>query len=496
MKIKLKIASSVCCLALLFLAGSCAKGIEDTERFSVGVTNQQLTSPQLDEKCFTTLVNSDGSESVKITWPVVYGAGGYKYSLSIVDDPTKPEVLVKDSVIDGLTSIFKKKEDTKFEISLLTMGNEKLNNKEALTPSVFVYNTAVPATVIPEGEDIAEYINANIQTSDQEQGFELMGGKTYTLNSPVDFGLNTITFRGDKMNRPTVVVGEKGYISTQGGLKVKFINFDCTQMKALGVLTLSASPDESLSTEALGYKANGANQNGFVINAPVIFQECNFKNVPHGMLYGNKQPWSLRDFRIRNCIVQLNNTGSNSVLNLHGSSNGLIKTLTLENNTFYNLNTTSTAYFIRYSNQSNAQPQKIFGNNDRVATMVVVNNTFSRTFASKDFANNLPNTNTLVTTFNYNIFYDVYRLYQAIQTQAKKTTIGNTLIAPTLGTQSNDVGGRKDNSGRPYATEEDPQFAGPIDLEFDLTLPKGGVDFKPSGSVAVENKSGDPRWYE
>ncbi len=496
MKIKLKIASSVCCLSLLLLAGSCAKGLEDTERFSAGVTNAQLESPKLDEKCFTTLVNSDGSESVKVTWPVVYGAGGYKYSLSIVDDPAKPEVLVKDSVIDGLTSIFKKKEDTKYEITLLSMGNAKLNNKEAATATVYVYNTAVPATVIPEGADIAEYVKANIQASDQEQGFELIGGKTYTLNAPVDFGLNTVTFRGDKLNRPIVVVGENGYISTQGGLKVKFINFDCTAMGALGVLTLSGTPDESISTETLGYKANGANQNGYVINAPVIFQECNFKNVPHGILYGNKQPWSLRDFRMKNCIVQLNNSGSNSVINLYGSSNGLIKTLTLENNTFFNLNTISSAYFIRYSNSSNAQPRKIFGNNDATGTMEITHNTFSRTFASKDFANNLPNTNTLVTTINYNIFYDVFRLYQAIQSQAKRTTIGNTLIAPTKGTQSNDVGGRTDSSGRPYATEEDPQFAGPIDVEFNLALPDGGVNFKPSGSVAVENKSGDPRWYE
>lgn len=52
------------------------------------------------------------------------------------------------------------------------------------------------------------------------------------------------------------------------------------------------------------------------------------------------------------------------------------------------------------------------------------------------------------------------------------------------------------NACKPYATLEDPNFEGPIDLSFDLAQPKGGVNFKPNGSVAVGNKAGDPRWYK
>ena len=44
-------------------------------------------------------------------------------------------------------------------------------------------------------------------------------------------------------------------------------------------------------------------------NKPVIFQECNIKNLPNSLIYGNKQPWSLRDFRITDCLIQLNNEG-------------------------------------------------------------------------------------------------------------------------------------------------------------------------------------------
>jgi hypothetical protein len=63
-----------------------------------------------------------------------------------------------------------------------TLGNDNLNNKEAASATVYAYSTLVPAVTIPEGTDIAEYIMANLQSSTQEQGFELLAGKTYTLN--------------------------------------------------------------------------------------------------------------------------------------------------------------------------------------------------------------------------------------------------------------------------------------------------------------------------
>ena len=298
------------------------------------------------------------------------------------------------------------------------MGNETLNNKEAGTATVFSYSTLVPAVTIPEGQDIAEYINANLQSSDKEQGFELEGGKTYTLNGIVDFGLNTVTFRGDKSNRPTVIIGSEGGLVTQGGLKVKFINFDCMAMTQIGVLTLSDSPSETISTETLGYKAGGANQDGYVIVNPVIFQDCNFKNVKNSILYGNKKNWSLSDFRINDCIIQLI-SGSNPVINLYGASNGLIKDLTIKNSTFYNLSDNTSAYFIRYSNSSNAQPKKIYGSSNNSSTFDISYNTFCKTMNGKDFANNMANTNTLVFNVDHNIFYDTYRLNKLLSSRAK-----------------------------------------------------------------------------
>lgn len=488
---------SICLFFILAGVTSCRKGFDYNEQFSSGVSGVTLESPEIGDDCFVTLTNSDGSESVKVTWPVVYGTGGYLLNINIVDDPLNPDTVVNDSILDGCTVVFKKSEDTKYEISVKSLGNEKLNNKEAATATIYIYSTLIPATTIPEGEDIAEFIHANLQNSDQEQGFELLGGKTYRLNGVVDFDLNTITLRGDKADRPTVILGSGGGLMTQGGLKLKFINFDCTESTQAGLLSLSSNPSESISTQALGYKAVGASQDGYVINNPVIIQECNFKNVANSLLYGNKKNWSLRDFRITNCIVQLNNSGSNSVINLYGASNGLVKNLTVKNNTLYNLVQNNSAYFIRYSNASNAQPAKIFGSNDNSSTLNIEYNTFSHVMSNKDFGNNMGNTNTISTNINYNILYDVFRLYQAIQTQSVISTVGNTIYGVWGGTpNSNDTGGRKDKNGNAYTTLEDPQFEGPFEAELDLTKDDGGLNFTPHGSVALQNKSGDPRWYE
>ena len=110
MKIKTKVIEDICCLSMILFAASCAKGFDDNERFSGGVTNAQLESPE--SITITTLTNSDGSESLKLSWPVVMGAGGYKVNAYNVNDPSNPVAQVTDSVVDGCTMAFVKQEDT------------------------------------------------------------------------------------------------------------------------------------------------------------------------------------------------------------------------------------------------------------------------------------------------------------------------------------------------------------------------------------------------
>ncbi|MBO4598649.1 MAG: DUF4957 domain-containing protein [Bacteroidaceae bacterium] len=487
--------SGLISLAICALLASCNQGFDNDESFTSGVSNSVLATPAIDANCFSTLTNSDGTESVKLTWPVVYGANGYSVNVSKVDDPTRPIKVIGDSIVDGCSVTFLKEEDTKYSVSVLALGG-KDGNTDSEAAGQYVYSTYVPATLIPEGTDIAEYINNNLpNSSDEEQVFELKGGAEYTMNSLADFKMNKVTLRGDKNSRSIIKIGENGGFMIQAGFKMKYINVDCTAMTAedgvIGLGKLENAADSarcaSITTEALGYKALGANQDGYVIVDPVVIQDCNFKNVTKSFLYGNKKNWSLYDFRITGCIVQLNNAGSSTVINLYGASNGLIKNFTIRNSTFYNIQENSSAYFLRYSNASNAQPKKIFGDSDTSGSYVLEHNTFCRTMTGKDFANNVATVGTITFTCHYNIFEDVFRLSKFIHNNYVKNVKGNTICGITNTVDSTD----KDK----YATVEIQGFTD-WSKELDLTATNGGVDFTPTGSVAIQNKSGDPRWYK
>ena len=108
MKIKMKIAGKLWGLSAILLFVSCAKGFDDNETFSGGVTNAQLESPVIDDNSFSTLTNSDGTESVKITWPVVMGAGGYLLNVDLIEDPADPTVTTENPVVVMQDSVLRK----------------------------------------------------------------------------------------------------------------------------------------------------------------------------------------------------------------------------------------------------------------------------------------------------------------------------------------------------------------------------------------------------
>ena len=496
MTLKSRLFGGVVAVSAALLAVSCAQGFDDNERFSGGVTDTQLESPLLDLSCFATIANADGTETVKLTWPVVYGAGGYAVEVADINDETAPVMLV-DTLIDGLSVSFPKTEDTNYSVRVKTLGNEKLNNTEAVAPTDYLYSTWAPSQTVPAGSELSAFIAAHLtepEDLDLGQGFVLEAGAEYTLESDVDFGLYNMVLRGaSPSNRPTVrLVGDAKFV-TQAGLKVKYVNFDCTESTASTLLGFSADPDASLSTEALGFKKDGANQNGFVILKPVIFEECRVKNLHKSFIYGQTKPWSLKDFRIVDCIIQLDNTGDATFLNLSGGGNGLLKEMTIRNSTIYNLVRNSSAYFIRYSNASNAQPKKIFGNSNNSTTHRIENCTIAKVFSNKDFANSCPNTSTVYQYVTNVVFYDIFRLYKYLDSQNKKYTTDNTIWYNDASQDSNDLGGRKDSNGNPFVILEDPGFTEPF-AALDLSQPNGGVHFKANG--ALSSTIGDPRWLE
>ncbi|WP_195532828.1 DUF4992 family lipoprotein [Bacteroides finegoldii] len=494
MKIKIKLVESLWLLAMALFIVSCAKGVDDSETFSGGVTNAQLESPE--EINFATTTNADGSENLKLSWSVVMGAGGYKVNVHNMNDPVNPVAVVTDSIIDGSSMSFAKLEDTNYHISVLTLGNKKLNNTDAQMATEKDYKAFEAVATIHEGESLAEYVNNDMPDFAQnlEQCIVLEPGVTYQLDAIADFGMNAVTLRGDVENRPTIVIGTDGGLVTQGGLKIKNVNFDCTAMtNQIGVVTLSDEPDASISAGALGYVDSNGNSLGtaaYIINNPIIFQGCHFTEIKNSLIYAGTKPWAISDFRIMNCIVELNSRGEQPFINFYGGGRA-IRDLSIQNSTFYNLLATNsgTAYFIRLSNASNAQPQKNWGVSGDFGSVTIKNNTFYQTFSGKDFANNIPSRNTIKTTVAYNVFYNTYRVNKVFGSSNVKTYNNNYMYAVASGDgKIQDL----DNTDKTtYGIVENPQFIGPVDNEPTL------VNFAPANTTQIyENKAGDPRWYE
>ena len=126
---------------------SCTKGFDGEETFTSNVHDSQLASPELSKSSFSSVVNADGTESIRVTWDVVPGAGGYYCHVDNVDDPTNP-VVVYDGTVDGVSFLFDKADDTKYSVSVKTLGNEKLNNTAAPDPTVYAYRTTVTLSTV------------------------------------------------------------------------------------------------------------------------------------------------------------------------------------------------------------------------------------------------------------------------------------------------------------------------------------------------------------
>lgn len=489
MKIKIKLLRDLWCLPMVLLVVSCAKGFDNNEVFSGGVKNAQLESPTLDETCFSTMTSGD-LELIKVTWPVIFGAGGYEFDLSVVGkgDPTDPTgyedysdnpiVVVADSILDGCSVAFIKEEDTFYKVSIRTLGNEQMNNKEAGTATVYDYNTLVPAVTIPAGSDIAEFVNQHLEDV-KEQCFALEAGRNYTLNSIVDFGIAKTTFRGDVNDRPTIVIGPEGGIVTEGGLKTRYINFDCSAMTSqVGVLTLGTPTSKSPRSEVSG--------SVYVIDNPISFQGCNFTGINKSFIdAGDKGPWAVKEISIKDCIVQLKNSTSSPIINFEKSGGRAIKTLTLQNSTFYNLKTNSSGRFIRMNNASNAQPKKSW--NDSKGAVNITYCTFYQTMSNKEFANNTASTSDVTITMKWNIFYNTWRLQKMMGSCTKD--IENNFLWSSGG----DNVGTLDSTDKTYGTEEDPQFEGLPIVDQTPDVPKL---FTPASGTQAYGKAGDPRWYK
>jgi len=495
MTFKSRLFGGVGCLSLL-LAVSCAQGVDD-ESYSVGVTNQQMVSPAAESITFSFVTDASGNEKVKVEWPVSMGAGGYECVVENVNDPANPEAVVDHEVIDGCSLLFPSAEDTNFTVSIRTLGNEKLNNTGAETATEVAFSTVIDGIGVPEGQELGAFITnyvaehaAELKAKREadpnfEIAFDLKGGATYRLDTKADFDIQPTRLRGDRLDRPQVIVGEEGGLVTAAGLKIKHTNFDAAAMTQRGLITMKIDPDESI-----------AGSNGYIVEKPIRFESCWVKELTRSIINCDKSAYGVKEFRISDCIVQLNMDGSDqwmTFINLWQNVGrflgqdgkcyyGATLNTIVVNSTIYNRYDPSKmkdkAYFIRFANQG---IDKVFGSYN--GTFDIKNSTICRMTPNKDFGNNIANKPAYVITFAESIFYDTYRL-QKVKRGGTYVWAKNYIWGVTKSVDGTDKS--------EIAIEADPGFTtANLDKALDFSQPNGGVNFTPSGAAA---EAGDPRW--
>ena len=132
-KDKVFLSQGLFLLGLVLSAGtlftSCDDVYDDDASFRSDVTNQTLTSPDVDKIVVTP--STDGT-SQTISWPVVHGAKGYEVSFYDMSDPENPAVLdeMNNKNIDGCSVTVSREEDMNYRFTVKALGNEALNNKD------------------------------------------------------------------------------------------------------------------------------------------------------------------------------------------------------------------------------------------------------------------------------------------------------------------------------------------------------------------------------
>ena len=490
-----KLFGGICCAAMAMFAVSCAQGVDD-ETWTSGVSGVQLESPAADAIAFSLATDANGNEKVKVQWPVSMGAGGYEITVLNVNDPENPEVVVDHETVDGCSYLFPLAEDTNYEVSVLTLGNEKYNNAGAAAATTVAYSSMIGGVTIPAGTEIGQFITdymtqhldeykANLAADPNfEWAFDLERGAAYTLDVPAEFGLIPVRRRGTLGVRPVVTVGEKGGIAIAAGFKVKNVNFDCSAMTTDGIIRCSDTQYTELEASAFGYPGTA-----YYIEKPIVVEACNFKNLAKSLVHSGNNAWAANEIQVRNCIVQFNNPGKverSSFIDFYGNPGyyqgqnskwaGVVRKVTVVNNTIYNIASNSKSYFIRYSNVS--KMNKYYPTNDGYVRME--NNTIYGK-NGKQFGNGVPKDSPFYMTAKNNNFYDCQRLDKLFQKYTAPNEMGTNTIWPAY----------TNNNEKNVGVLEDQGFVTPTEL--DLTDSQfGGQNFKPTGTIS--STIGDPRW--
>ena len=469
--------------AAILLFSSCVDGYKDDKTFSPGVQGVTLESPSTEGWTFTRNVDIT---SLEVTWPVVFGAGGYQVTFYNVDDPENPVVIgPENEVVDKCKITRDITPDTRYKVVVKTLGNDKYNNSDAVAATEMPYNTLVPLReIIPSGTNLTTYFTNNpiapLEEGEEEVAYELVAGGNYEMDGNVDLGTTTLTIRGDKVNHAKITMkGNASFINHGAGLKVKFIDFDFDES------TYTASNSRGL----VMFNAAEAG----VVQQPYVFQSCNLTNMRVPLYYCNNG-YGLAALTVDDCLVSISEA---SAIFIAFNGQGWIKDLFLTNSTIY-YTVPGSAYLVQMRGRV---PSNFSGSGWSASLRKMNNCTFYRVGNTNGrFFNNVINSNNAVFSLEMQntIFADCVvgsatgteGVFRRICNAGNYGNVNYTLAYNTyyysavpggfLDYDTSDDAGR-DHSGT--AIKVAPQFADAANGDFTLR-----------SSEHIANRCGDPRW--
>ena len=461
------------CSALILQ--SCADAYTDDETWHSSVKNTTLSSPPADS--ITVVPNTDGSKFT-ITWPVVYGAGGYRYSLYDVTNADEPVVVdsLENVDIDGCSVVVSRTEDTNYKFVIKTLANAENNNAEAPEATTKLFTSFTPTFAsIPGGTDLYEWLANNPLPSDRtdELCLDLEPGGIYTMSKYVDFEGVRVTLRcTNKLNRPTLTMGETGSFRTSAAMTLKNININCTASTE-PLICLSSNPLESIK----GITGKG---DYFNILDPIYVANCDVVGLQSNFIYDNSKKYCVGTMLVDNCKVKLtcgSNMGGQAIFYF---KQGFINDLTVKNSTFWKDSQYDTKYFVQYNNSGRCDRAGYLSN-----SINFLHNTFYNVAKKGQWGNygGFAGRNTSMWDMEYNIFVDcsngqVCRRFLGGRGNQSTATFNSNNI--WFDGADENVSGY-DNSGT--QVNGDPAFKNAAQGDFTI-----------GNNVHIDALIGDPRW--
>ena len=513
----------LCLLALgssTLLFTSCAKDGFDDETWSSDVKNTQLQSPQAND--ITIAATTDKSKTV-ISWKAIGGARAYKVIVNNVTEQVP--VTVVDSIIDGVSFTIPRPEDSNFTMSILTLANTGLGNKDAESATVVNFTSFVQSVgTIPSGTDLSAYFKANpIPTEGddlpEEFCYDLEPSGIYTISDSLDFASVSedgtisypVTLRcTDKNNRPTITITSTaapteedpenkryGRISTTVPLTLQNLNFDYSNIpddQAAKTAAIFLSDKTNLPVVGSTFK--------YVIKGGALqCKNCDFTGLKGMFLFdNNKLNYCIETFILDNCRIHFQIPGGNiSTKAFFYLQMGFVKDFYIRNSTLWNTGSGNIQYVISYNNSGRIDRA---GYDRAVDTESVnFNNSTLYNIGYGNFANYPGFAGQSYTCFDIqnNIFVDAGKGGAGIARRLLGGRAASSYTKKCVFSQNTYwTNGEAEKEGAPASVEgatstydtsgnalqSNPALNDPINN-----------DLTPTGSEQVEKKTGDPYWF-